>query len=107
MFRNLFRDESGFVASAESVLIATVLILGLIVGLTSIQKAIEAELNDSGDAVGNANQSYWLTGMSRTRNAGATVSSFTRGASQTDFRDEGDNDQIGIVCDLPVAEAPK
>lgn len=64
MMRNLLHDESGFIVSAELVLLSTILVIGLIVGLSSIQHAVVAELNDVGDAIGSLNQSYWFTGFS-------------------------------------------
>ena len=48
MLRELLNDEAGFIVSAELVLIATILVIGLIVGLSSIQHAIVQELNDVG-----------------------------------------------------------
>src|SRR6056297_1274428 len=57
-FKELWNDEQGFLVSAELVLIATILVIGLIVGFTSIQHAVVAEMNDVGDSIGALNQSY-------------------------------------------------
>lgn len=108
MIRMFIRDEAGFVVSAELVLIATVLILGLIVGLSSIQHAIVSELNDIGDATGNSNQSYWYTGFSKEKDFGnGGFSAYTRGSAAGDPQDDCDNDQCDISCDVPVNEGPK
>jgi Flp pilus assembly pilin Flp len=58
MFKKLMNDEAGFVVSSELVLIATILVLGLIVGLTSLRNSITAELADLAAAIGNISQSY-------------------------------------------------
>ena len=105
MLTRLVQDEAGFVVSAELVLIATLLVIGLIVGLSSIQHALNAELNDVGDAIGNLNQSYRFTGFSKLKHGRAA--SFTRGSYFRDTMDECDNDQCMIDCDSPVNEAMK
>jgi Flp pilus assembly pilin Flp len=58
MFTKLMNDEAGFVVSSELVLIATVLVLGLIVGLTSLRNSVTGELADLAAAIGNISQSY-------------------------------------------------
>jgi len=42
MLRALLNDEAGFVVSAELVLIATLLVIGLIVGLSEVQHSVVA-----------------------------------------------------------------
>lgn len=42
----LLHDETGFIVSAELVLVATILVIGLIVGLSEVQHAVVQELND-------------------------------------------------------------
>ncbi|MEZ6068476.1 MAG: hypothetical protein R3B90_22805 [Planctomycetaceae bacterium] len=105
MLRALLSDEQGFVVSAELVLIATLLVIGLIVGLSEVQHAINAELNDVGDAIGKLNQSYRYSGFSKRKGMG--FASFTRGSSFADTMDECDMNQCQIDCDPPVAEGPK
>jgi len=107
VIREFWQDESGFVVSAELVLIATILILGLIVGLSSIQHAIVSELNDVGNATGNVNQSYWYTGFSKEKLNDNGMSAYTRGSAARDSRDDCDDDECEIACDDPVDEGPK
>ena len=57
MFSRLWNDESGAILSAELVLIMTILVIGLIVGMSELQDAIVNELNDVGEAIGALNQS--------------------------------------------------
>lgn len=54
----LWRDERGFVQSAELVLIGTLAVIGLIVGLAAFRDGAVQELGDSGVAVGQLDQSY-------------------------------------------------
>ncbi|MCA8989669.1 MAG: hypothetical protein KDA78_18625 [Planctomycetaceae bacterium] len=107
MLKALWNDEAGFIVSAELVLIATILVIGLIVGLSSIQHAVVAELNDVGDAIGSVNQSYWYTGFSKEKSYGRGFAAYTRGSSFDDTVDDCDNDQCDISCDVPVNEGPK
>ena len=54
----LWRDEAGFVVSTELILIATIVVIGLITGLTTVRDAVVTELADVADAVSEVNQSY-------------------------------------------------
>jgi len=56
-------SEAGFIVSAELVLVATVVVLGLLVGLTTIRDQVLQELADVADAVSEVDQSYSFTGM--------------------------------------------
>ncbi|MCA9055099.1 MAG: hypothetical protein KDA75_14760 [Planctomycetaceae bacterium] len=107
MLRKLLQDEAGFIISAELVLVATLLVIGLIVGLSEIQHAVVAELNDVADAIGKLNQSYYFRGFSKQNNTKGGVAAYTRGSSFVDTMDECDMDQCQIDCDEPVQEGPK
>ncbi len=107
MFTDFYKQEAGFVVSTELVLIATILVLGLIVGLSEIQHAVVAELNDISDATGNVNQSYWYTGFSKEKQGAQGFSSYTRGSAELDQTDDCDDNQCDIACDVPVDEGPK
>lgn len=63
MFQQFWNDEHGFVVSTELVLIATVLVLGMIVGLTTLRDQVIAELADVAAAMSNTNQSYSYSGI--------------------------------------------
>ena len=63
MLKQLWSDESGFIISAELVMVATILVIGLIVGLSEVQHAVVGELNDVADAIGSANQSFGYSGF--------------------------------------------
>ncbi|MES2791603.1 MAG: hypothetical protein V4719_18435 [Planctomycetota bacterium] len=63
MLRKFMADEAGFIVSAELVLIATMLVLGLLVGLNTLRNSTTSELNDVADANGNINQDYSSSGL--------------------------------------------
>lgn len=58
-----WKDEEGFVVSSELILIATILVIGLITGLTTIRDQVVQELGDVADAVSEINQSYSYAGI--------------------------------------------
>lgn len=111
MLHSLLIDESGFIISAELVLVATLLVIGLIVGLAEVQHAVVSELNDVADAVGSANQTYYYGGFSKRaqfrRRSFLGVKAFTRGSVFIDRADECDRNQCALACNAPVSEAPK
>jgi hypothetical protein len=63
LLHRLWADEAGFVVSTELVLVATVLVIGLIVGLTELRNQVVQELGDVAMAIGNINQSYVYDGI--------------------------------------------
>ena len=93
MTLTLLNDESGFIISAELVLVASILVIGLIVGLSEIQHAIVTELNDVADAIGCINQSFCNPGFSKDKSFGGGVSAFTRGSDYVDTIDDCDKNQ--------------
>ncbi len=106
MLRTFLNDEAGFIVSAELVLISTLLVIGLIVGLTSVQQAIVSELNDVGNAIGSLNQSYMFTGVSIGQSGNRGRGGATASTSGSYFIDHTDTlgGQSEIVGDLPMSE---
>jgi len=80
MLRKAWKDERGFVVSTELVLIATILVIGMIVGLVTVRDAVVQELGDIATAIGNINHSYSFSG----------VSGCTSGTAGSEFQDEYD-----------------
>lgn len=106
MFQALLRDENGFIVSAELVLVATLTVIGLVVGLSEVQHSVVAELNDVADSIGNLNQGFYYSGFSAYKNDGC-LKAATFGSSFGDSQDDCDNDQCQISCDNPAPEQPK
>lgn len=103
----LLNDEAGFVVSAELVLVATIVVIGLIVGLSEVQHAVVAELNDVADAIGSINQSYCYTGFAAYKSR-HQLKSMVVGSAFRDVADECDNNQCDLSCNVPATpEGPK
>lgn len=66
MLRKLWKDEAGFVISAELVLVATLLVIGLVVGLTELRNQVVEELADVAMAIGYVSQGYEVYGTLKT-----------------------------------------
>lgn len=93
----LVGDETGFVVSAELILVATIGVLSLVVGLAEISHGVNQELEDVGAAFGAMQQSYVYRGL-QTADKGSIVGSI--------FVDDGDHcdSQYDIVGTRPVGE---
>lgn len=65
MWKRFSGCESGAILSAEIVVVGTVLILGLITGLTGLQHAVTSELQDLSGAFGALDQSYCFSGHAK------------------------------------------
>ncbi len=89
----LKNDENGFVVSAELVLVGTILVVGMITGLSELSFNVNQELEDLGSAVGSINQTYYYTLASGQK--GEAV-----GSTFLDFADECDN-ACNISCNSP------
>lgn len=88
ILRKLWNDEDGFILSSELVLAATLLVIGMVVGLQTIREAVVQELADVGSAISKVNQSYSYAGITGHH-------SFTSGSRFRDLRDSCD------TCDRP------
>ena len=91
ILNSLWKDEAGFVISAELVLISTIVVLSLVVGLSEVANGVNEELEDVGSAVGSINQTMRYSGFSGHK--GSIAGSYF--SDTPDFCD-GQND---INCD--------
>ncbi|MEZ6060447.1 MAG: branched-chain amino acid aminotransferase [Planctomycetaceae bacterium] len=89
----LKNDENGFIVSAELVLVGTIVVIGMITGLTELSYGVNEELEDLGSAVGAINQTYYYTLASGHK--GEVV-----GSTFLDFADECDN-ACNLSCNSP------
>lgn len=99
--RNLWNDEAGFIVSAELVLIATIMVIGLIVGMATVRDQVIQELADVAQAISNINQSYSWSGVTG-HTSSVAGSSFD---DTTDFCDE-DTDPVGAASHCINLEFP-
>jgi Flp pilus assembly pilin Flp len=58
LISKLWTDDCGAILSFEWILMATILVLGMIVGLKTVQGAVLNEFEEIGSAVGGISQSY-------------------------------------------------
>lgn len=63
LLKRLWDDEAGFIVSIELILIASIAVLGLIVGLSAVRDAVISELSDVAGAIQDLNQSYVIFGV--------------------------------------------
>ena len=64
MMSKLWKDEAGFVVSAELIFIATLLVIGLVTGWVAVRNAVTSELTEVAQAIGAIDQSYSYCGKS-------------------------------------------
>lgn len=100
MLRKFWNDENGAIISAELALVLTIVVIGVIVGLSEVAKAVNTELNDISNALGALDQSYGFTGYvggnGRGGNGGKQTA-FTHGTTWIDSPDDCDLNQ---TCDI-------
>ncbi len=65
-----WNEQDGAIISAEFILVATILVLGVIVGLKSVRDSVVSELADVAQAIANVDQSYTYSAV--TGHAAAT-----------------------------------
>ena len=60
----LWSDDRGALIATEWVFASTILVIGLVAGLKSVQQAVATELEDMANAVGSLSQAYSFAGTS-------------------------------------------
>jgi len=63
VLKRLWNDQNGAIISIELVLVATIAVLGMVVGLSTVRNSVTNELGDVAGAVDDVNQSYTVTGI--------------------------------------------
>jgi len=63
MFAKLWKDEAGIVGM-EYLFLATIIGLGLVIGLSAVEGALNAELTELGSAILALSQGYEIAGQS-------------------------------------------
>lgn len=64
LLRKLWRDDCGALISSEFLFVATILVIGVIIGLTNVRDALNAELTELGNAFLALSQGYTVSGSS-------------------------------------------
>ncbi len=63
LMKCLWQDEHGVILSTEIVIVGSVLVVGLITGMATLQEAVNGELEDLAGAIGSLDQSYSYSGQ--------------------------------------------
>jgi Flp pilus assembly pilin Flp len=62
LLMKLWNDDEGALIATEWVFVVTILVIGLVAGLKSVQQAVLNELEEVASAVGSLSQSYSFAG---------------------------------------------
>jgi len=103
LLRQIWKDEAGFVVSTELVLVATILVIGMVVGLATVRDAVVQELEDVALAIGNINQSYTYSGVSGC-NSGTAGSDFQDALDACEASEDLPADPIVAIDQEPINE---
>jgi len=60
----LWRDDAGAIIATEYLFVITILVIGIVVGLSNLQAAINTELTELGNAILALSQGYSISGQS-------------------------------------------
>ena len=113
VLKRLWDDENGFIVSSELILLATITVIGMLVGLATWRDSVVQELGDTGAAVGQMNQSYSIEisgpdfsvsgdEVTLTKNYGSNVT-VTSTFNNYGYTDEPDFCDQQDVADVPPA----
>src|SRR5579884_2068547 len=81
MMKKLWQDDAGIVA-LEYLLVATIIGLGLVVGLSNVEIALDTELTELANAITGLDQGYSFVGV--TGGNGSVVTSYRHGSCVID-----------------------
>jgi hypothetical protein len=63
IWEQLWRDDAGALIASEYLFVATILVIGTVVGLTNLREAVNAELTELGNALLALSQGYSINGQ--------------------------------------------
>lgn len=106
MLKKLWMDEGGATISAELALVGTILVIGVVVGLSAVQVAVVTELADLGAAIANLDQSYSTGGAigHHAASAGQGFEDNTDTCDDDDCAQGGDTSRCVQVCVVKSGE---
>jgi Flp pilus assembly pilin Flp len=103
MLKNLWNDDAGAIVASEIILIATILVIGIVTGLSSVRDAVVEELADVGAAIGSLNQSYTVGG-STAHSSSAAGSAYADLADFCDGANGGTNARCVVISTTGTPE---
>ncbi len=63
MLKRLWSDDQGALIAMEFLFVATILVIGIVVGLSSVKNAVNAELTELANAILALSQGYTISGQ--------------------------------------------
>ena len=66
LFRNLARDDRGFIVSVELLLVTVILVIGIIGGMAALRAAVTTELAQLGEAILQLDPGYNIVSVGST-----------------------------------------
>ncbi len=72
---NFSKKQGGFILTSEAILLSTVLVIGLTAGLVTVRDAMNAEMEDVAEAIGNLDQTYAFNGIANAEGTAAIAGS--------------------------------
>ena len=87
---NKLLKKGGFVVTSELLLITTILVIGLIAGMVTVRNAVNTELEDFAEAIGDLDQSYAFAGIVNDNQTAATAGSRFDDAPDNNAEDSTD-----------------
>lgn len=103
------KSEDGFLISSELVILATITVIGLIVGIAEVRNQVVSELGDVALAFGQLDQTYTYDGTVDDTPGDATAST-TQGSAFTDTVDASNGQAAattaagGVAVDVSATE---
>ena len=102
----LWNEDVGAIISAEIMLVASILVIGMVVGLTSLRDSVVTELADVAQALAQVNQSYsfgTIQGHHSFSNGGAfaDLQDFCDSAIGVPLTNAG-NSKCVVICTVPT-----
>ena len=91
------KKKGGFIVTAELVLIATVLVIGMLVGLVVVRDAIVAEMEDIASSIGTLDNGLTFNGITA---VGSDSMPATYGTTWLDQDDLTAGDLVGLGSSL-------
>src|SRR5690348_13486477 len=64
MMRKLWKDDCGALIAMEFLFVATILVIGIVVGLSAVRSAINDELTELANAILALSQGFTISGVS-------------------------------------------
>ena len=99
--KQLVDDDTGFIISAELVIVLTIAVLAMLVGLHEVAVAINTELNDLSNAFGAMSQTYAYTGFTGSNGVQSGLQAKAKSTvNGSAFNDAVDDCDLNVSCDL-------